>query len=158
GHDEELTGFGGARQLSALLATRGVKPALVMDEGGYIVQNLVPGHPGPVAFINTAEKGYLTVALRAQGTGGHSAVGSRQNVIASVSRALSRLQRHPFPTRLPASTAATVDALAAEEPFALKVAMANRWLFSSIIVSQYAADPDSEALVRTTMAPTIFRA
>jgi carboxypeptidase PM20D1 len=157
GADEELTGFGGAKQLSALLASRGVKPALVMDEGGYIVHNLVPGHAGPVAFINIAEKGYLTVAIRAQGAGGHSAVASKQNVIDSVSRALARLARHPFHTRLPAATAATVDALAPEMPFALKLAMTNRWLFGPIIVKQYSSDPDTEALVRTTMAPTVFR-
>jgi carboxypeptidase PM20D1 len=157
GADEELTGFHGAKQLSTLLAARGIKPALVMDEGGYIVHNLVPGHAGPVAFINIAEKGYLTVAVRAQGAGGHSAVASKQNAIDSVSRALSRLQKHPFQTRLPDATAATVDALAPEMPFGLRLAMANRWLFGPVIVQQYARDPDTEALVRTTMAPTVFR-
>jgi carboxypeptidase PM20D1 len=139
GHDEEILGKGGARQLSSLLASRGVKPAYVMDEGGYIVHDLVPGHAGWVAFVNTAEKGYLTVAIRAEGAGGHSAAGSRQ-------------------PRLPASTAATIDALAPEMPFGLKIAMANRWLLAPILVKVYAADPDTDALVRTTMAPTIFRA
>jgi carboxypeptidase PM20D1 len=157
GHDEELTGQGGARELSSLLAKRNVAPSVVIDEGGYIVHGLVPGHSGPVAFVNTAEKGYLTVSLRSEGAGGHSAVGSKQNSIDSVSRALARLQDHPFSTRLPASTAATIDWLAPEMPFALKLAMANRWLFGRAIVGQYAADPDTEALVRTTMAATVFR-
>jgi carboxypeptidase PM20D1 len=42
GHNEETAG-GGARAIVALLRGRGIRPGLVIDEGGAVVDGVVPG-------------------------------------------------------------------------------------------------------------------
>jgi carboxypeptidase PM20D1 len=64
GHDEEIGGSGGAREISALLQRRGVRPEMVLDEGGVIGEGILPGVSVPVALVGVAEKGFLTVSFR----------------------------------------------------------------------------------------------
>src|SRR5690606_40689716 len=71
GHDEE-TGGEGARAIAAHLAEQGVRLEFVLDEGGFVASGLLPSIEGPIALVGTAEKGYLTVELSAEETGGHS--------------------------------------------------------------------------------------
>src|SRR5690606_26988317 len=55
GHDEEVGGPHGAVAMAALLAERGVRPALVLDEGFALLDvGTLPGLPGPVAPIGVA--------------------------------------------------------------------------------------------------------
>jgi carboxypeptidase PM20D1 len=51
GHDEEVSGHYGARAIVELLVSRGVKPALVLDEGGFMAAGVIPGVPGRTAII-----------------------------------------------------------------------------------------------------------
>jgi len=43
GHDEEVSGEYGARAIVEKLVAQGVKPALVLDEGGFMAAGLMPG-------------------------------------------------------------------------------------------------------------------
>ena len=71
GHNEETAG-GGARAIVALLRERGVRPGLVLDEGGAVVDGAVPGVSVPTAMVGVAERGVMTVHLTARETGGHA--------------------------------------------------------------------------------------
>ena len=42
GHDEEIGGSQGARAVAALLEQRGVKPSVVLDEGGSLIAGFLP--------------------------------------------------------------------------------------------------------------------
>ena len=42
-------------------------------------------------------------------------------------------------------------------PFAMRAALANQWLFGPILIHQLAASPVTNALIRTTTAPTIIQ-
>lgn len=70
GHDEEVGGRQGAGEIAKYLENQGVQFEFVLDEGGVIGKGLVPGVAQPVALIGTAEKGYLTLELSAEGPGG----------------------------------------------------------------------------------------
>ena len=63
GHDEELGGKNGAKKIAELLESRKVKAELVMDEGGFVTDEKVPGVTKPVALVGTSEKGYLSIEL-----------------------------------------------------------------------------------------------
>ena len=54
------------------LVRRGVRPWLVLDEGGAVAHDAFPGVKRPVAAIGVAEKGTTSVELRVEGRGGHS--------------------------------------------------------------------------------------
>lgn len=99
GHDEETLGEG-ARQLARVLAQRGIRPALVLDEGGAVVDGAIPGVAASTAMIGVAERGVMTVVLTAREAGGHAATPPAFPATARLARAIDRLHRHPFPVRI----------------------------------------------------------
>ena len=74
GADEEVGGTRGAAKIAALLKERKVRLDFVIDEGLLITEGILKGLDRPAALIGTAEKGYLTLALSAAATPGHSSM------------------------------------------------------------------------------------
>jgi carboxypeptidase PM20D1 len=85
GHDEETAGTHGAKNIAALLASRGVKLDFVIDEGLLITDGLVKGLDKPAALIGVAEKGYVTLVLNAVATPGHSSMPPRDTLAPEMS-------------------------------------------------------------------------
>jgi len=157
GHDEEVGGVRGASAIANLLAARGAEPyALVLDEGGAIVRDLIPGIQGPVAMVGVAEKGYVSLELLVEGAGGHSSTPPAQTNIGILAEAISELEEHPFPTRLEAPVEGMMDFLAPELPFLARIPLANLWLFGPVVERVLSRDPAMSAMVRTTTAATII--
>jgi len=157
GHDEEIGGEEGAKQVAALLKSRGVRADL-LDEGGAVFQGLVPGVQRPVAAIMAAEKGYFTVRLTTRAEGGHSSRPPPVTAVGRLARAVSRVQQNPFPTRLERPVTDMFDRLAPEMSFGARLVLVNRWLFGPLIRRGLANSQTTNALVRTTTAPTVFHA
>ncbi len=159
GGDEELGGDRGALQIVRLLRSRGVRqPAMVVDEGGALVEGMVPGMEGRAAAVGIAEKGYVSLELSARGPGGHSSTPVVPTTIGRLSRALARLEARQFPARLDGATLEMLRAMAPVQPYGLRIALANPWLFRPLLIRRLLADPRMATLVRTTTAPTIFDA
>ncbi len=154
-HDEEVMGSG-AREFAGRLAAADVKPFLVLDEWMPIAAGGFPGITAPVALIRVAEKAYLTVELTAEAEGGHSSMPPRQTAVGFVSRAVTRLEAQPLPSRLAGAARSTLEALAPEMQFSNRLAMANLWLFAPLVERQLAAKPSTDAWIRTTTAPTVI--
>lgn len=158
GHDEETTGRRGARRIAQLLASRRVRLAFVLDEGGFYTERFLPGLTVPAALIGTAEKGFLSLELLAPGEPGHSSRPPAQMAIGVLARALERLQSHPFPARIDGATRDMLAALAPHLPFGRRLVLANLWLFRPLVTRGLTADPSSAALVRTSTALTVVEA
>lgn len=158
GHDEETLGRRGAGAISAALRQRGTQLEYVLDEGGLVKTDGVAGIKKPVALVGISEKGYLTLELTATGKGGHSSMPPAQTSIGVVAAAVVRLEEHPFPARLDGGDDHLLDYLASEVPLGQRLVFANCWLFAPIIKKILAATPSGNATLRTTTAPTIFRA
>lgn len=159
GHDEEIGGDRGAKQIAALLAQRGVKPLMILDEGGAIGEpGVVPGVTKPVALIGIAEKGFVSLELVAEAAGGHSSMPPKQTAIGLLAEAIVKLEAHPMPARIDGATRRSFDFLAPEMPFGQRVFLSNLWLFGPLAKSLFAADPASNARIRTTTAATVFQA
>lgn len=158
GHDEEVGGLLGAVRIVELLRSRGVRPAFVVDEGGALADGLIPGLGHPVALIGIAEKGYVSLELSVRVEGGHSSMPPAQTAVGILAAAVRRLEQNQMPRGIRDVTAAMFDHLGPEMPFGPRLAMANRWLFGSMIERQFGASPQGNALLRTTTAPTIFQA
>lgn len=154
GHNEETAG-GGARAVVALLRERGIRPGLVLDEGGAVVEDVVPGVAAPAAMVGVAERGVMTVVLTAREAGGHASTPPAMPATARLARAIGRLHRRPFPTRIAPPVRAMFATLAphAAEPY--------RWVFGHLAVTGGGLravlphlGPEMNAMVRTTAVTT----
>jgi carboxypeptidase PM20D1 len=157
GHDEE-TGGRGARAVAALLRGRGVRPWLVLDEGGVIGQGLMPGVDRPTALVGIAEKGFVSVELSVETEGGHSSMPPPRGSIGRLSAAIQRLEQNPMPARLDGPARQLFGRVGPEMPFAHRMVFANLWLTRPLVIRTLEGAPGSNAMIRTTTAPTIFQA
>ncbi len=157
GHDEEVGGRQGAQGIAAYLKSEGIQLEALIDEGGAIFREGLPGLKKPVALVGVAEKGYASVELTVEGSGGHSSMPPRVTPIGSLSALLADIEESPFPADLDFVTA-MFKAVGRALPFGLRMAFANRWLLGGIIRRELEAKPTTNALIRTTAALTIFNA
>jgi carboxypeptidase PM20D1 len=156
GDDEEVAGHG-ASDIVVLLRARGVRPLAAIDEGSAIVRGIIPGIEGPVGIIGIAEKGYVSVELTVNSTGGHSSMPPPQTAVGILARAIDRLETHPLPARLDGATAAMFDNLGRQMPLSSRVMIANIWLTRPLLLRALSRAPTTNASIRTTTAPTMFR-
>ena len=156
GHDEEMGGNNGAAKIASTLAARHVQLDYVLDEGMNILSGIIDGIAAPVALIGIAEKGYLSIELDAEAAGGHSSVPPADRAIASVSRALQRLEATPFSAKIQGPTRAMFDFLGPEMAWTKKLVLANLWLFEPLVAHRLSQSPLTNAIIRTTLAPTMF--
>jgi len=155
GHDEEIYGQEGAQHIARWLEQQGIKLGAVLDEGGQINSELLPGMPAPLAVVSIAEKGFLTLTLSAAGQAGHSSMPPRQTAIGIVARALALLDDHPMPARL-TSLLPLLEKVAIHLPLTWQVMLANAWLFKPMLVKQLEKNVLLNAQIRTTSAATLI--
>jgi carboxypeptidase PM20D1 len=158
GHDEEIGGLRGAKVIVEHLKSQGIEAQFVLDEGGTISQNIIPGLEKDVALIGIAEKGYVSLELSIKKEGGHSSMPEKESAIDILSAAIVKIKRNPFPAKLAGPIAGFMENLGPEMGGINKFIFANRWLFEPVITGIYEKTGSGNALVRTTTAPTIFNA
>jgi carboxypeptidase PM20D1 len=156
GHDEEVGGDEGAKQIAGLLASRGVALEWVIDGGGFIAADLPLGIEGAVALIGIAEKGSVSIILEVEAPGGDSSTPPRHTAIGDLASAVTALERRPMPASIDGVTALFLDYLAPELPFPVRVVLASRWLFGPALRHGFSRQPVLDAMLRTTTAVTLF--
>lgn len=157
GHDEEVFGDAGAVRMADHLRAAGVRADLLLDEGGVVTEGVADGVRVPVASIMVGEKGYATVRLSVRELGGHSSMPGKQTAVGRIARAVARVQDRPMPLRLPPVTADMLARLRAVMPPARRVLLGVAGVAGPVITRVMAARPQTEAMVRTTTAPTVIR-
>ncbi len=158
GHDEELLGSRGAVVIAAALKERGVDAEFVLDEGYAVTLGMVPMISKPVALIGTSEKGYLSVSMTAEMEGGHSAYPGKESAITILCKAVDHIVSNQMKANISEPVNDFINYIGPEMPFYARAIFANQWLFKSVILKIYQGGKNSNALVRTTTAPTIFNA
>ncbi|MBC5786257.1 M20 family peptidase [Ramlibacter sp. USB13] len=160
GADEEVAGLRGAAPIAKLLQERGVRLDFVIDEGLVLTEGVVAGVAAPAALIGVAEKGYVTVQLKAVAQPGHASMPPPPGTtaIAQIGAALQRLDEQQFPPRLKGVARDLFATLAPEMQGFQRVALANLWLFGPLVEKQLAKAPSTNAMLRTTTALTIVNA
>lgn len=155
GEDEEVSGSRGAAQIAQTLKDRNIRLSFLLDEGGTIMENTVPGIEKPVGLVGVAEKGHLSLELRAKTAPGHASAPGEITSIGALALAIATIENNQFPQDLEMAEF-MMSFLADELSFRDKMAFANTWLFGNLIKKRYAAYPAANAVTRTTIAPTII--
>jgi carboxypeptidase PM20D1 len=155
GHDEE-SGGKGARAAAELLASRGVRAAFVIDEGGVSLRD-APVTNAPLSLIGIAEKGTLTLQLEVRTAGGHSNAPGTRTAVDVLANAIVAIRANPFPASYAGVTRDMLDGMAPHAPFMTRMAIANSWVFESMLVRQLSATPQGAATLQTTIAPTMLQ-
>jgi len=154
GGDEETTGLD-ALAIVELLKSRNVKPALVLDEGGAVVENVFPGVKQAVALIGSGEKGLTNIRFAVNSQGGHSMAPPKNSPIVVLARAVARLEERPFQARVSDPVRQMFDILGRHSSFAYRLIFANLWCFSGLLaLICKKMGGELNAMVRTTCAFT----
>ena len=154
GHDEEVGGADGAKQVAQQFAEEGIEFEFVLDEGGIVTEGILDFVDRPVAIIGVAEKGYVNLRLTVNAAGGHSSQPPPQSALGIVSRAVVKVEDNPFPAEL-TFIKQTFAAIAPYSSFTNRLALANTWLLGSIIESNLLKGRATAATLRTTTAATM---
>jgi len=138
------------------LKKENIQAEFVLDEGGTISQGIIPGIEKNVALVGIAEKGYVSLELSIKKEGGHSSMPEKETAIDILAAAIVKIKTNPFPAKIAGPIEGFIESLGPEMGLLNRIIFANRSLFSSIITAVYEKTTSGNALVRTTISPTIF--
>lgn len=153
----EEFGGDGCPKLVAEMERRGVKPFLVCDEGGAIVQEPIGGVKNFYAMIGVLEKGRGALRLTARSNGGHASYPPKNSPIARLGKFIARVEkRDPMRVDFEPETEAMFRTLAPYGPFYLRLLFGNLWLFKPLLKKLLPKiSPQAGALLKTTVAFTM---
>lgn len=151
---EEVNG-NGAPNIVQYFIDHDIQPALVVDEGGAVVENVFPGVKAPCGMIGIAEKGMINAQYRCTSGGGHASAPKPHTPVGLVARACTRMENHPFKMHITKPTAAMFDTLGRHSTFLYRVIFANLWCFGWVLdLLARSSGGDMNAMLRTTVAFT----
>ena len=155
----EETGGDGAAAAMRHLRDQGIRFAFVLDEGGAVINEAVPGMDKPYAVIGVTEKGYMDVKITARGKGGHSSTPPRNTPAARLFAFANEIERkRPFEKKMIPEVKEMFRQMAPAFSFPLRFLLGNLWLTKPLVMEAMPmVSPFGEALMATTCCFTMMR-
>jgi len=151
---EEVNGEG-AVSIVRYFADHDIRPALVLDEGGAVVENVFPGVAAPCGLIGIAEKGMINAQYRTVSSGGHASAPKPHTPVGILAAACKKIEDRPFKAHIDGPAAKMFDTLGRHSTLLYRMIFANLWCFGWIIdLLGRTSGGEMNALVRTTTAFT----
>ena len=151
---EEVNGQG-APNIVQYFVNHDIHPALVVDEGGAVVENVFPGVTKPCGVIGIAEKGMMNVQYRTVSNGGHASAPKPHTPVGILAAACKKVEDHPFKAHIEGPAAQMFDTLGRYSTPLYRMIFANMWCFGWVIdLLGRMSGGEINALVRTTSAFT----
>ena len=152
---EEISGPGAPATVE-YLKSQGVKPSLVLDEGGMILESPMAGVKGLYAMVGVVEKGYADVKFTAKSNGGHASAPGKNTPLVRLGRFMAHMEDHPpFVRQISPTMEEMFRRLAPNMGFGLKTVLSNLWLFRPILLKVLPAiNASAGAMTQTTLAFT----
>ena len=155
----EETGGAGAANAMNYLREKGITLALVIDEGGAVIDKAIGGMDRPYAVIGITEKGYMDVKITARGKGGHSSTPPRNTPAARLFAFANEIEtKRPFKKVLRAEAMEMFEAMAPSFGFGMRLLLGNIWLFKPLLMALMpVVSPFGEAVMATTCCFTMMQ-
>ncbi len=151
---EEINGRG-AVNIVDYFEKNNINLALVVDEGGAVVENVFPGVSKPCGLIGIAEKGLMDVKYVSKSAGGHASAPKPNSPIVNLANAILRVEKKPFKMHLTKPVLEMFDTLGRHSSFVYRMIFANLWCFSPVLnMLCKKQGGELNALMRTTTAFT----
>lgn len=152
--DEEISGDS-APSIVRYLKSIGIEPALVLDEGGAVVEDVFPGLKKPCALIGVGEKGYLDISITLEGQGGHSSAPPAQTLVTRLAKVLIQLEKNPLQAHFTPPVSDMFKTLGKESDGVYKFIFKHLNIFAPVLKWYFTKQGgEMNAMIRTTIAPT----
>ncbi len=155
---EEWSGDGAPKTVS-YLQEQGVKLALVLDEGGMILEEPVGGVKGTYGMVGVVEKGYGDLRFTAYGKGGHASAPTKNTPLVRLGKFMVDVEKHhPFKSKFSATVEEMFRRMAPNMNFGMKLIFANMWLFKPLLKKLLPViSPAAGAMLHTTIGFTMAK-
>ena len=155
---EETTGAG-ADTISKALLERGIKFAMVLDEGGMIVEEPIGGAKGKYAMIGVGEKGYADLKFTARSNGGHASTPGKNTPLVRLGKFMAAAEKKcVFKTWMSPTVSATLSSLSKSMSGPLKFILGHPKFFSPLLCKVMPSISGAAgAMLRTTLAFTMAK-
>ena len=152
---EEWSGEG-APATAQFLKDNGVHLALLLDEGGMIIEEPIGGVKGTYGMVGVVEKGYGDVKFIARSGGGHASAPKKNTPLVRLGKFMVDVEKnYPFRSELTPTVREMFRRLTPNMNFGLRFVMANLWLFEGLLVKLLPSISSAAgAMIRTTLAFT----
>ncbi len=151
---EEVNGKG-AVNIVSYFAENSIRPALVLDEGGAVVENVFPGVKVPCGMVGIAEKGMINMQYTVHSGGGHASAPPVKTPLTTLASVCRKVVEHPFKMNINEPAGLMFDTLARHSTFLYKLIFSNLWCFKPVLdLICRKSGGEMNALVRTTTAFT----
>ena len=151
---EEVNGLG-APNIVQYFVDHNITPAIVVDEGGAVVEGVFPGVKQPCGLIGIAEKGMMNAQYRTVSAGGHASAPKPHTPVGVLAAACKKVEDHPFKMHLTKPVAEMFDTLGRHSTLLYRVIFANLWCFGWVLdLLGKTSGGEMNALLRTTVAFT----
>ena len=152
---EEWSGPGAPATVQ-YLKDHNIRLALVLDEGGMILDEPIAGVKGTYGMVGVVEKGYGDVKFIAKGKGGHASAPTKNTPLVRLGKFMVDVEKHnPFKAQFTPTVEEMFKRVTPNMNFGMKLIFANMWLFKPLLVKLL---PDisstAGAMIKTTLAFT----
>lgn len=156
--DDEEVGGPTAKAAALWMQEQNIRLDYIIDEGGVILEKMMPNIEKPICLIGVGQKGMLNLELTVEGESGHSAKPPQSTPIDILGAAVAKLKNNEMPVHADSFVFPLFKKLSPHMPLVQRFIFANLWLFKPLITARLLKNPVMNAMMRTTSAPTIFQA
>lgn len=153
--NEETCGAG-ADRISQELQQRGIRFAMVLDEGGMILDEPIGGAKGTFAMVGLGEKGCANLKFIARSTGGHASTPGKNTPLVRLGKFMAAVEKgNIFQADIPPAIAQMFKKLASTMRQPLKFVLGHPGLFKPLLLKVIPmVSATAGAMLQTTLAFT----